>query len=371
MITLESNKQSIDTPALVIDQQQLIANITNMQLFADSAGVAVRPHCKTHKCAEIARLQKVHGAIGVCATKVSEAEQLVRAGVEGVLITSPVVTDQKIARLMALLPQAHDLMVVVDSVINAGQLNEVCRQAGVTLNCLVDVDPGVHRTGVHYKEAPVLARIIHEHAGLNLAGIQCYAGNLQHIHHFSERQQASLAAMTQAAEVRRALIAEQLPCAILTGTGTGTFDIDSRVEGVTEIQPGSYAVMDQEYADIEGSDGQHFNPFSHAMTLLTTVISANHNSHVTVDAGLKSLYIDKTRPKIISHPGLEYDWAGFGDEHGKVTAQPGVELPVVGEVLEMVVPHCDPTINLFDYFYIVEKGQVVAKWPVNLRGCSQ
>ncbi len=332
---------------------------------------AVRPHIKTHKCANIARLQKEYGAIGVCVTKVSEAEQLVKSGVGGILITSPVVTELKITRLLSLLPQAHDLMVVVDSAVNAGQLNEACKHLGMSLNCLVDIDPGVHRTGVSYKEALTLARVIHGHDYLKLAGIQCYAGNLQHVHHFSDRRRVSQAAMEKAAGVKKKLISDGLPCPILTGTGTGTFDIDSSVEGVTEIQPGSYTVMDQEYAAIEGSEGGGFRHFQHAMTQLTTVISGNHGSHITVDAGLKALYTDNTRPRIISHPGLEYDWAGFGDEHGRVTALPGFSLPIVGEVLELVVPHCDPTINLFDYFYIVENGQVIDKWPINLRGCSQ
>ncbi len=371
MTTPINNKWLVDTPALVIDRNKLLANIGKMQQFANSAGIAVRPHIKTHKCSHIARLQKEYGAIGVSVSKVSEAEQLVYSGLDGVLITSPVVTEQKITRLIKLLSQAPGLMVVTDSLANVEQLNDACRQAGVSLNCLVDIDPGVHRTGVKYEEAITLARIIHQRDCLSLAGIQCYAGNLQHVHCYAERKELSCSAMKRASEIRKMMVSEQLPCPILTGTGTGTFDIDSSVEGVTEIQPGSYTVMDQEYAEIEGKESSRFSCFQHAMTQLTTVISANHTSHVTVDAGLKALYIDSTRPKIISHPGLEYDWAGFGDEHGKVTAKTGFSLPVVGEVLEMVVPHCDPTINLFDNFYVMESGQVVDRWSIDLRGCSQ
>ncbi len=367
----EPSALSIDTPALVLDRQKLRDNIQTMQAYAEQMGVAVRPHIKTHKCTHIARLQREHGAIGISAAKVSEAEALVKAGINGILITSPVVTEHKIARLMTLLQRAPDLMVVVDSPANACQLNDACRQANLSLTCLVDIDPGVHRTGVNYDQAPGLARTIHNHTHLNLTGLQCYAGNLQHIATFEARQAASTKAMTQAAAVRRQLLEAGLPCPILTGTGTGTFDIDSAIDGVTEIQPGSYTVMDQEYANIQGYDQQPFSRFHHAMTQLVTVISANHDTHVTVDAGLKALYIDPTHPRIISHPGLKYDWNGFGDEHGKVTAVSGVPLPGVGEVLELIVPHCDPTINLFDRFYVVEGGQVVDIWPIDLRGCSQ
>ena len=371
MRVAEPSKLSIDTPALVLDRQKLRDNIQTMQAFAEQMGVAVRPHIKTHKCTHIARLQREYGAIGISAAKVSEAEALVKAGIDGILITSPVVTEHKITRLITLLQRTPDLMVVVDSAANANRLNEVCAKANLILTCLVDIDPGVHRTGVSYAEAPALARFIHNHSHLRLAGLQCYAGNLQHISGFEARKEASSSAMSQAAAVRRLLLEAGLPCPILTGTGTGTFDIDSAIEGVTEIQPGSYTVMDQEYADIEGCDQQPFNRFHHAMTQLVTVISANHDTHVTVDAGLKALYIDPTKPRIISHPGLMYDWNGFGDEHGKITASPGVPLPVVGETLELIVPHCDPTINLFDRFYIVEEDQVVDTWPIDLRGCSQ
>ncbi len=371
MRVAEPSKLSIDTPALVLDRQKLRDNIRTMQACAEQRGVAVRPHIKTHKCTHIARLQREYGAIGISAAKVSEAEALVKAGLDGILITSPVVTAHKIARLITLLQRTPDLMVVVDSVANACQLNDACRQTNLTLSCLVDIDPGVHRTGVSYADAPGLARTIHNHTHLRLDGVQCYAGNLQHIAAFDARQAASTNAMTQAATVRRQLLETGLPCPILTGTGTGTFDIDSAIDGVTEIQPGSYTVMDQEYAAIEGCDQQPFNRFHHTMTQLVTVISANHDTHVTVDAGLKALYIDPTKPRIISHPGLLYDWNGFGDEHGKVTAAHGTPLPEVGAVLELIVPHCDPTINLFDRFYVVEGDQVVDIWPIDLRGCSQ
>ena len=122
--------------------------------------------------------------------------------------------------------------------------------------------------------------------------------------------------------------------------------------------------MDKEDFDI-ANQGPYFKP---AMTLITTVISANHQSHVTVDAGLKSLYKDPTFPKIINPGGLYYDWDLFGDEHGKVT---GATLPKVGDVIEMIVSHCDPTINLFDRFYVIENGHLIDEWPIDLRGKSQ
>ena len=108
------------------------------------------------------------------------------------------------------------------------------------------------------------------------------------------------------------------------------------------------------------------------MTLLTTVISSNRQEHVTVDAGTKALYFDLVnKPKIISHPHLNYEWGGFGDEHGKITAQNNAPLPVNKEVLELIVPHCDPTINLFDKFYITSNDIVIDVWDIDARGASQ
>lgn len=177
--------------------------------------------------------------------------------------------------------------------------------------------------------------------------------------------------MQSASTIVRLLKKNGIPCNIFSGTGTGTYDIDVQDTLITEIQPGSYTVMDVEYLEIESASSTQFNTFGNAMTLLTTVISANRREHVTVDAGTKGIYFDKnTKPKIISHPGLHYDWNGFGDEHGKVTANHGA-LPPEETVLELIVPHCDPTINLYDNFFIIEQDVVVDVWPIYLRGKSR
>jgi D-serine deaminase-like pyridoxal phosphate-dependent protein len=126
--------------------------------------------------------------------------------------------------------------------------------------------------------------------------------------------------------------------------------------------------MDQEYSDIEYKESK----FLPAMTMLTTVISANHDTHVTVDAGTKALYKVATKPYIISHPGLAYDWDYFGDEHGKVfPTNVHNLLPKLGEQVELLVAHCDPTINLFDHFYITENDIVIDRWDIDLRGCCR
>lgn len=366
-------KFKLDTPCLVIDKAKLLHNLTSMQNEVDNHGKKLRPHVKTHKCSHLAQLQINHGAIGICAAKVGEAEVLIKRGVPRVLITSPIVTEQKIQRLIYCLQQDPNLQVVTDSVLNAQALNDAAKCAEQCLQVLVDIDPGVARTGVSFDKALDLGKFIQHLPNLSLRGVQCYAGNLQHIRSYSVRKEKTTQALLRAASVLKQFKLAGLPCEVLTGSGTGTYTIDIEIPEVTEVQPGSYTVMDMEYRLIESKKNpKSFDQFQPAMTLLTTVISDNHDTHVTVDAGTKALYFDpNTKPFIISHPGLHYDWGGFGDEHGKVTADPGVPLPRVGTVLELIVPHCDPTINLFDQFYITDNNILIDVWNIDMRGQSK
>lgn len=361
------NKYSLDTPVLVIDKNKLINNLTRMQNFAKSKNIDVRPHAKTHKCSTLCKLQLDSGAVGVCVTKVSEAYALAKTGITGILITSPIITLAKINVLLEVLKLSPDTMLIVDNFDNALMLNDCMSKHGIKLTVLLDVDGGIGRTGCGFEDAVILAKQINNLSNLCFKGIQCYAGHIQHIKSISERSVASRLILEKAGMIKKQLNQDGINCKIQTGSGTGTFSIDATIETVTEIQPGSYAVMDQEYSDIE-FDSDKYLP---AMTMLTTVISANHTTHVTVDAGTKALYKVDTNPKVISHKNLYYDWDGFGDEHGKVTALVGTKLPKLGEVLELVVAHCDPTINLFDKFYITENDVVIEVWDIDLRGKCQ
>jgi D-serine deaminase-like pyridoxal phosphate-dependent protein len=195
---------------------------------------------------------------------------------------------------------------------------------------------------------------------------------VQHIVAFNERYQASLHWMEQAAQVVRQFRQSGLPCHIFTGAGTGTYEIDCRIPELTDLQVGSYTLMDAEYLSIGSSqDPTRFDKFPPALTLLTTVINTNHDHFVTVDAGLKALYHHGAIPYILHPPdsGFQYDW--WGDEHGKIALSNRSKKPQIGEVLELVVSHCDPTVNLFDLLYFTRKGKVTGVWPVDLRGKCQ
>jgi len=366
------SKWELDTPCLVIDEEILEQNIRAMQSHAASFGKQLRPHAKTHKCSHIAKMQMEAGCTGICVAKVSEAEVLVKNGFHGVLVTSPVVTDYKIERLMECLSIDPGLTVVIDHAANATKLNEAAERRGLTLNVLVDLDPGMGRTGAPLNNGLAMGQLIDRLPWLRLRGVQCYAGHVQHISSFDERCRASLDWMKRAAEVVRQFRQGGLACDIFTGTGTGTYEIDCKIPELTDLQVGSYTMMDAEYLSIGSSQNpSHFEKFPPALTLLTTVISRNHSDFVTVDAGLKALYHHGGTPYVL-HPsdlGLEYEW--WGDEHGRIVLENRAKTLEIGDVLELVVSHCDPTVNLFDVLFSTRSGIVTDVWPIDMRGKCQ
>lgn len=362
----------LDTPCLVLDLDVLETNLQKMQAVVRCAGKSLRPHAKTHKCSALARRQIETGACGLCVAKVSEAAALVKAGLDGILVTGPVATPQKIDNLLAVLAAAPSLMAVVDHRHGIDLLDAALRAKGLSMDILLDVDIGLHRTGVRPADALELADYILARPALRLRGIQAYAGQVQHIRSYDARKTASHKCLQEGVSVFRALRDVVETCTIFSASGTGTFDIDLAVPEVTELQVGSYACMDVEYLTIgSAEDATNFTSFGPALRLLTTVVSSNQDGYVTVDAGLKSLYRDGGVPQVIGAgaAGIGYDW--FGDEYGKVAYPDHVRIPPLGTVLTLVPSHCDPTVNLFDRYYLVRGSEVVGAWPIDLRGCSQ
>jgi len=363
----------LDTPCLVLDLDLFEANLQGMQRSVADTGRHLRPHAKTHKCSEAARRQIEAGAIGICAAKVSEAEALVASGIGGILITGPVSSPLKIERLVGLLERATETMVVVDSAFSVGLLDRELARRGLRMNVLVDLDPHFGRTGVPFESALEFADGLGKFQNLRLAGIQVYAGHLQHVAIYSERREASLCVLREAADIFRSLRKRFPECSIFSTSGTGTVDIDLEIPEITEFQPGSYVCMDEEYLRIGSAANEDaFETYAPALRVLTGVVSANQRGFVTVDAGFKAIYRDGAIPRVFDarYAHLNYEW--FGDEYGKLQAPaPGTSLPPLGTVLELVVSHCDPTINLHDRFHLIRNGEVVGEWPINLRGCCR
>jgi D-serine deaminase-like pyridoxal phosphate-dependent protein len=340
-----------------------------MAEFARTRGVALRPHAKTHKSVAIARRQIDAGAVGICCATLGEAETMVQGGIPGVHITSPQVTEAKIARLVALNKVATGgLSVVVDHPDNLAALDAGAQEAGTQLGVLVDFSAGHGRTGCADAAAVLtLARAAAAAPGVTLRGIQSYSGNLQHIAARAERQRraaeqrAVLRGMVQ--QVRAAGIAVD----IITGAGTGTHDLDGEEALFTELQVGSYVFMDVDYhrALIDGANAP---PFETALFVATAVVSQNAPGYVTTDAGLKCFATDGPAPEVAAGapPGSRYQF--FGDEHGKLILPDGAAKPPLGTRIECVTPHCDPTVNLHDAYHVVRGDTLVDIWPVDARG---
>ena len=354
-------RSDLPTPALVLDRAALERNIARMAAFAAQRGLKLRPHAKTHKSAAIGRLQIEAGAVGLCCAKLGEAEAMAADGISDLHLTSPVVSAGAIARLVALNERVAALSVVADHPDNVAALDAA--MAGKPLAVLVDVDPGIHRTGVASPEAAVaLAAAIAASANLSLAGVQFYCGTQQHIQGFAERRAAIVERTDYLRTVLDALRAAGHDIPVVTGGGTGTYLIDAELGVLTELQAGSYLFLDREYGDCELSPGDA-PVFEPALFVDATVISANAAGLVTVDAGLKALSTDAGPPVVIG--GGRY--AFMGDEHGAVIAADG-PLPGLGARVTLQPGHCDPTVNLHDCYHVLDGDEIVEIWPVTARG---
>src|SRR5215468_8042594 len=358
----------IETPALVIDLDAFERNVAKMADFARAAGVRVRAHAKTHKCAAIARRQIAAGAIGQCVQKVGEAEALVRGGIADVLVSNQVVGERKLHRLAGLAREAK-VALCFDAPEQVDAAARVAKEAGVELGALVEIEVGMERCGIAPgRDAAALARRIADSPNLKFRGLQAYHGRAQHLPTYQERAQAISYAVFCLEETLHALAAEKLACEIVSGAGTGTFALEAASGVYNELQVGSYVFMDTEYARIRGADGGRYAEFEHSLFVLASVMSVPAADRAIVDAGLKSYSAERGAPWVHDRPGVEV--TGVSDEHGKLKVGPQAKPLSLGEKLWLIPGHCDPTVNLHDWYVGVRNGRVETLWPINARGAS-
>lgn len=361
-------KSNLPTPSLLLDLDRFESNLKTMAKHSTAAGIGLRPHAKTHKCPEIAKRQLAAGALGICVATVPEAEAMAAAGITGLLLTSPIVDPGKIARMTTLIAKGNKAMLSVGHPREVELLAEAANSADIDVDLLVDVDVGDRRTGIGPGlPALELAKLIAKHKRLHIRGVQAYAGLASHVVGFEAREKTSREVMAKAVETRDLLTKAGFDAGILSGGSTGTYNIDSQIHGMTELQTGSYVFMDVDYRRIGGKDGgEKYADFQPSLTVLATVVSATHPDRVSIDAGTKAL--DTTtanRPEAKAVSGLVYNRGG--DEFGILTSESGAALPRIGDRLEFIVPHCDPTVNLYDRIYATRGESVEAIWPVSAR----
>jgi 3-hydroxy-D-aspartate aldolase len=362
--------RELATPALVLDLRAFERNVAAMQEHCNRVGLKLRPHAKTHKSVEIARRQLKAGAIGQCCAKLGEAEALAEGGIEGLLVTSPVVTAQAFARVAKLNAKLSDFMIVADSATCVDGYERAGEASGKRLKVLVDVDVGLHRTGIAPGEpALALAKKIAGSAHLQFAGLQGYAGQLQHVPTFEERRTQSLAALKLLGGTRDAIIAAGIACPIVSGGGTGTFNIDAEARVFTELQAGSYIFMDKQYGEVRIANAAPL-PFETSLFVQTSVISASMPGLVTTDAGLKSFATEAGAPIIHSGAPDGANYFFFGDEQGGIMLGGADKRLALGAAVLCTAPHCDPTVNLHEAYHVVDGDRLVDIWTIEARGRS-
>jgi D-serine deaminase-like pyridoxal phosphate-dependent protein len=356
----------IPTPAAVLDLDAFERNLAKMAGRAEAAGLALRPHSKSHKASEIARRQLEAGAVGICCAKLAEAEAMAAAGIGAILVTSPIAGEANAARAARLAAELPDFRIVID---HEDGVAELAAAATTPVQVLIDVDVGLGRTGVASPEqAAGVARAILAAPQLKLLGLQGYGGNWQHMEGANARAVAVAEGKKKLRAAADSVRAAGGRVTLLTGGGTGTFAADAAQGVLTEVQPGSYAFMDRQYRDALKADPD--GAFETSLVVAATVISANHPQWVTLDAGLKAFATDAAFPQPVTagFEACQYRW--FGDEHGLLMRPPGRKIGR-GARVELVVPHIDPTLDKYDVIHACRGDVLEAVWAVEARGASQ
>jgi D-serine deaminase-like pyridoxal phosphate-dependent protein len=368
MIGEPNSRFRLPTPALILDATALDANVRRMA-ERTRGKVALRPHAKTHKSAWIAAKQIAAGAAGVGCAKAGEAEALSIAGVRGILLTSPVADPAMPKRLCDVAAIDTEFACVVDHHDPVTALSEEASRRGIRVNVLIDVDVGLGRTGVSGPEqAAALAEHIRRRPGLKLGGVQGYGGHWQHIPGLQKRCDAVRIGMERLAAVVDALRSAGHPVDVITGGGTGTVAADLDVGLLNELQPGSYVFMDAQYADALGDDSD--GAFETSLRVASQVVSANADAIVTVDAGLKAFATDGPMPRPAGERFGKSTYMFFGDEHGALT-RPAAAPVALGERVEFITPHCDPTVDRYDAYHVVRGDRLVDIVPIEAARASR
>jgi 3-hydroxy-D-aspartate aldolase len=356
----------VDTPALIIDLDAFERNLARLPERIAGSQVRLRPHAKTHKCPVIALQQIARGAVGVCVQKVGEAEAMVYGGVPDVLVTNEIVGRPKLRRLMALAPIAR-VGVCADDKGQIDALEAAASEARVTMPVYVEVNMGGNRCGVEPGEPALdLARHVANQPHLSFAGLQAYHGSAQHLRSWEERQTAIAQAADKAGHTRELIEKNGLPCLVVTGAGTGSFEFETASGVYTELQCGSYIFMDADYGRNLDRDGAPTKAFEPSLFVWATVMSRPAQERAIVDAGLKALAFDSGPPLVWDEPAATYERAS--DEHGRLAVSGVTNRLHIGDKIRLVPGHCDPTVNLYDWYVGIRRNRVEALWPITARG---
>jgi len=351
--------EDLDTPALLLDLDAFERNVQKMADFMAAREANLRPHVKTHKCSAIAKLQIEAGAQGLTCAKLGEAEAMADAGIRDLLIANQVVGGVKIQRLVELAKRS-DVIVAAEAFENAEQISKAASAAGVKVNVIIEVDNGMGRCGTLPGEPTLeLARAIMGLDGLTFRGVMGYEGHAVLIPDLDEKRQVATESAELLLATVRALREDGIDVEIVSAGGTGTYMITSDIEGITEIEAGSYVVMDTTYSRVVPD-------FENALFLLSTVISRRDNEWVVTDMGKKGATEEFGLPELVGMDTAKL--VSLSEEHAKLQAlDPACPLQP-GDKVQFIPSHCCTTINLHDEYFCVRNGKLEAVWPIDARG---
>ena len=359
MSIVGQEKWQLDTPALWVDLDLMESNIQTLAQFFKGAGVAWRPHTKGIKVPAIAHMALDAGAIGVTCAKLSEAEVLAAAGVKDILIANQVVGASKVARLVSLRRHA-DVMVAVDSLENVQNISQIAVRAGVVVRVLIEVNTGMNRCGLE-PGAPVVefARQIAALPGIDLAGLMGWEGHVAALKDAEEKQRRcreAVGLLLRSADMCRAA---GFRISIVSGGGSGTYQITARMPGMTEIQAGGAIFTDVTYrswgVDLDCS-----------LFVLATVVSRPTPTRAVIDAGRKAMGGESTMPQVKAVAGARL--VKMNAEHG-ILELDGARIPLkVGDKIDLVVGYGDNTVFLHDHLFGVRNGKIETAWAIQGRG---
>ena len=350
-------KLDLETPVLIVDQERLLRNIREMQETANSAGVVLRPHSKTHNCPELVKHQLVAGATGICVQNLSQAEAMVHAGITDVFITNEIVELTKIVRLVKLQEKAT-VKVAVDDPTSAEQISKTAASDQRIVPVLVDVDVGAGRCGVPFGAAAKLAKRIAHLKGIRFDGLMGYEGQFYHVRNRKRREKLTKRTIARLVATARLIAKSGLDVPIVSCGSTPTASAAAQVEGVTEIQPGNYVFYDLIQVELGAAKIEQC-----AQRIIATVISTPNPRRFVVDAGSTTFAHDQGRfPKALGVPSATP--TGISQEHLVVRINPHVTHLQVGDKVEFVPYHACTATNMFDRIYLTKDEEVIAAWTV-------
>ena len=311
--------EAIETPALLVEKDIMESNMDKMMSFLRPGTVGLRPHTKTHKTPDIARIQMEKGAVGITCAKLGEAEVLAQGGICEILVANQVIGKHKCQRA-ASLAENINLIVAVDQKDNVIEMSEAACENKSIIGVLIEVDVGLGRSGVRTEaQAVELAKLICSLPGVRYDGIMGYEGHCVFIEKLEERKKEAEKAYARLFEFVHALKQAGFSPDIVSTGGTGTFLFGGRKEGVTDIQAGSYIFMDNRYMNVEGIE------FSQSLSVLSTIVSHPEPGIYVCDAGLKSM--SQEFGLVSALPGYNMQVVSMSEEHVKLKPADSFEFP--------------------------------------------